>query len=114
MNLHSTNAAVYNDLAGLAALRHQASHAPDAAAAEVARQFEAIFVNMMLKSMRDATPEGGLFSGHEMSAYRDMFDKQLSLDLAAEGGIGLAPLIERQLAQANALQRGGLAGASGS
>ena len=89
--------AVYSDLAGLSRLRHQAEQDPGAAVAEAARQFEAIFVGMMLKSMRDASPEGGLFNSDQMGAYRDMFDKQLALDLSAEGGIGLAPLIERQL-----------------
>src|SRR5690606_6092711 len=83
--------AVYNDLGSLTALKRQAGAAPDQAVHEVAKQFEAIFVGMMLKSMRDATPEDGLFGGDRMEAYRDMFDKQLSLDLAARGGIGLAP-----------------------
>lgn len=89
--------AVYSDLAGLSRLRRQAEQDPGAAVAEVARQFEAIFVSMMLKSMRDASPEGSLFNSDQMDGYRDMFDKQLALDLSGDGGIGLAPLIERQL-----------------
>lgn len=88
---------VYTDFSGLADLRLQASKNPGEATSEVAKEFEAIFVQMMLKSMREASPEGGLFDSDQMEAYQGMFDKQLSINIASGSGIGLAEVIERQL-----------------
>lgn len=66
-------------------------------AREVARQFEALLVQTMLKSMRAATPGDALFGGQQEAQYRDLLDRQLSVDLARGRGLGLAPMIERQL-----------------
>ena len=92
-----SKAANYHDFSGLAELRLDAQQNSEEAIEPVARQFEGIFLQMMLKSMRDAVPDGGLFedSGREM--YQDMHDKQLAVSLAAQGGIGLADTIVRQL-----------------
>lgn len=97
-------AGVYNDFAGLNSLRQLARDRPDQAAHEVAQQFEAIFVGMMMKAMRDATPKSGLFDSDQMEAYQDMFDKQLALNMSASGGLGLARIIERQIAMSSALR----------
>ena len=64
---------------------------------QVARQFEAIFVQLMMKSLRETVPDGGLINDDSLRFYRDMMDQQLSLDVAAGRGIGLASAIERQL-----------------
>ncbi len=64
---------------------------------KVAQQFEAIFVQMMMKSMRDTVEEGGLLNDDSMRFYQDMMDQQLSVELSAQGGVGLAETIERQL-----------------
>ena len=92
-------AGVYSDFSGLANLKRQASSDPKDAARQVAQQFESIFVGMMVQSMRDAVPKGDLFGSDQMEAYQDMFDKQLALDLANGGGLGLADVIERQITQ---------------
>lgn len=68
----------------------------------VARQFEALFLQMMLKSMRDTVPEGGLLSSDSMDSYQQMFDSQLSVDLAEGGGVGLAEVIAKQISGAPA------------
>jgi len=91
-------ASVYTDFSGLAGLKLQAQAEPDKAISEVAGQFESLFVGMMLKAMRDAVPQGGLFDSSQMDTYRDLFDKQLALDMSRSGGIGLAELIEQQIA----------------
>ena len=88
---------VYTDFSGLASLKGQAQAEPDNAVEEVARQFESLFVGMMLKAMRDAVPKDGLFASNQMDSYQQMFDQQLALDMTRDGGIGLADLIERQL-----------------
>ena len=91
------SAAVYTDFSGLAALRGKAQNNSPEALEEVARQFEALFVQMMLKSMRDATPESGLFDSNQMEFYQEQYDKQLSIHLAQERGIGLAETLVRQM-----------------
>lgn len=84
--------------ADLADLRRAARAGDATAAREAAQQFEALFVNMMIKQMRDAMPtDGGLFGGEGMKLYESMHDQQLSLAMTRRGGIGLAGAIERQL-----------------
>lgn len=66
----------------------------------VAKQFEAIFVSMMLKSMRDATHSEGMFDNDASKMYTSMFDQQISQKIAAGKGIGLADMLTRQLSKA--------------
>ncbi len=66
-----------------------------------AQQFEALFLQMVLKSMRDATPQDGLFSSDQSRMYESLLDQQLSQVMAARGGTGLAALIEKQLSGGN-------------
>ncbi len=87
----------YHDFAGLAALRKDASENAEEAIAPVAKQFEALFLQMMLKSMRAGVPEGGLFSGESTKMYEEMLDSQLSVSLSEQGGIGMAESISAQL-----------------
>ena len=95
-----SKAANYHDFSGLAKLRLDAQQNSEDAIEPVARQFEGIFLQMMLKSMRDAVPDGGLFEDSGRDMYQDMHDKQLAVSLAAQGGIGLADTIVRQLSPA--------------
>ena len=94
------SAALYNDFGTLAELRTDARQDTEASLREVAGQFEALFVQMMLKSMRDAVPEGGLFDSNQLDTYEQMYDQQLSLELSQRGGIGLADAIVEQLRRA--------------
>jgi flagellar protein FlgJ len=87
----------YTDFQALTTLRSEARNAPTEALDEVASQFESLFVQMMLKSMRDATVEGGLFDSHQMEMYQQMFDQQISLDISQNGGVGLAETLVSQL-----------------
>jgi len=101
MNVDTTP--IYHDLQSLSALRLRASSDPNAAIEEVAEQFESLFLQMMLKSMRDATVEGGLFDSDQMEHYQSMFDQQISLDLSANGGMGLSGILVEQLGGAKPL-----------
>jgi flagellar protein FlgJ len=86
------------DFAGMANLRTEARSGDDSGSVtEAAQQFEALFVQMMLKSMRDAVPEGGLMSGSGMDMYQEIHDQQIALDISQQGGLGLARMIEAQL-----------------
>ncbi|MEB0135243.1 flagellar assembly peptidoglycan hydrolase FlgJ [Actimicrobium sp. CCC2.4] len=61
-----------------------------------AKQFEALFMNMIMKSMRDATPQDGLFDNSETKTYTAMMDQKVSENLAKRG-VGLADVLFRQL-----------------
>ncbi len=88
---------VYTDFSGLAALRARAREDQGAALDQVARQFESLFLQMMLKSMRDASFGGGLMDSKQSEMYRDMFDKQIAMDMSQGEGIGLADVLKQQL-----------------
>ncbi len=93
-----SDAGLYTDFSGLAKLRAQAANQSDAAAKEVAEQFESLFLQMMLKSMRDATVPGESAESDQTKFYQEMFDKQIALDLSSKGdGIGLAKMLEKQI-----------------
>ncbi|GAB2795120.1 flagellar assembly peptidoglycan hydrolase FlgJ [Dyella kyungheensis] len=88
----------WTDLSGFAALRQSAQSDAKAALPAVAKQFESIFTQMMLKSMRDASSGDGLFDSDAGNQWRDMFDQQLSVQLSQGGnGIGIAQMLVRQL-----------------
>jgi flagellar protein FlgJ len=93
----STSANHYHDASALTRLKHVSRDNPEQAAKEVATQFEAMFIQMMLKSMREAVPKGGLFNSNDMETYTEMADQQIAINLAKSGGIGLADVITRQL-----------------
>jgi len=96
------SASLYTDFNGLAELRRGAKENDPDAIKVVAQQFEAIFVQMMMKGMRDAKLADGLFDSDQTDQYIDMHDKQLANTLSSEGrGIGLADVIARQLGGAS-------------
>jgi len=90
-----------NDIKGLDELRRAAQSGDSKALDEAAKQFEAIFVQMMLKSMRKAqdvmADKDSPFNSEQVKFYRDMHDTQIASDLASNGSIGLADIIVRQL-----------------
>jgi len=92
-----TEPAIYSDFTALTQLKKGAREQSPEAIKKVARQFESLFVQMMLKSMRDTVPENELFGSKNEKMYQDMYDKQLSLQISNGRGIGLANAIERQL-----------------
>ena len=97
--LNNANTAdVYTDFNGLSQLKKEAKKQTPEAIKEVARQFESVFIGMVLKSMRAAKlTEGGLMDNDQSKFYQDMHDQQLSIHLSGDPGIGLADVIERQL-----------------
>ena len=89
----------YLDFAGLARLRGEAQRKTDAGTHEAAQQFEAMFVQMMLKSMRDASFKSDLMGSQTLDTYQSMHDHELSLQMARRGSLGIATMIEKQFAQ---------------
>lgn len=64
---------------------------------DVAGHFESLFINMMLKSMREASMGDALFDSNQSKFYREMADQQLASDMSANGGLGLQEVILRQI-----------------
>lgn len=90
----------YTDLANLEKIKQQAQNDGEGALREVARQFESIFLNIVLKSMRganEAFAEDGFFNSQQSKIYRDMYDQQISLSMTAGSGLGLADMLVKQL-----------------
>ncbi|WXG58326.1 MAG: flagellar assembly peptidoglycan hydrolase FlgJ [Candidatus Sedimenticola sp. (ex Thyasira tokunagai)] len=95
MNIGDTS--VYTDFQGLGELKAMASRDADGSLEKVAQQFESLFIQQMLKTMRQASLGKGLMDSDQSLFYRDMYDQQLAIGLAESGGMGLADVIIRQL-----------------
>lgn len=92
----SANLAI--DAQNLGKLKLEAKQAPDQALKAAAQQFEAVFMNMMMKSMREATPQDGMFDSQQTKMFTSMLDQQLSQNMSARG-IGLADAMVKQLSR---------------
>ncbi|ATH76976.1 MULTISPECIES: flagellar assembly peptidoglycan hydrolase FlgJ [Halomonadaceae] len=90
------------DMNGFQRLQHNARVDPEAGVQGAAQQFEALFIQMMVKSMRDATPTSGLMNSRDMSFYQSMMDQQWSQVMASRG-IGLADALIDQLQRQGAI-----------
>jgi flagellar protein FlgJ len=98
------------DTRGMGELKQAARAGSPEALKSAATQFESMFINMMMKSMRDATPQDGLTDNEQTKMFTGMLDQQLSQSMAKRG-VGLADVLIRQLtaqaAGAQALAIGG-------
>jgi flagellar protein FlgJ len=90
----STSLAV--DANGLNGLRLAAKQNSPEALKAASKQFEAVFLDMMLKSMRDATPQDGPMDNEQSKMFTTMLDQQMSQKMA-DKGVGLADALVRQL-----------------
>ncbi|MEM7252294.1 MAG: flagellar assembly peptidoglycan hydrolase FlgJ [Pseudomonadota bacterium] len=84
---------------GFASTKQLAREGDPAATDAVARQFEAYFLGQMLKSMRSASI-GDPYGSQTLSSYRELFDHQLTLNLAESGSMGLSTYLHRALQNA--------------
>lgn len=85
------------DTQNLDKLRLQAKASPDKALKGAAQQFEQVFLNMMLKSMREASPQEGMFDNEQTKMFTGMLDQQLAQSMSTGHGVGLADVMVRQL-----------------
>lgn len=93
-----TTATLALDTQSLEQLRAQARQSPDQALKAAAQQFESVFLNMMLKSMREATPQDGMFDSEQTRMFTGMLDQQLAQSMASRG-VGLADIMVKQLSR---------------
>ncbi len=85
------------DTQGLADVRRLAKNNDPAAVKAVAQQFEGMFLNILLKSMRATVPQDGMFDNQQTQMYTSLLDEQLADKIAAHRGLGLAKVLEQQL-----------------
>ena len=84
------------DVQGVDALRRTVRASPQEGMKQASKQFEVMFLQMMLKSMRDATPSDGMLGSSQEKTYTSMLDQQLSQNLSGRG-LGLAEAMFTQL-----------------
>ena len=104
MTPESASSRIYTDFSGLQKLKVSARAESPEAVKAVAKEFEASFVEMMLKSLRDASSGEGIMDGEGSRMYQDMFDKQISVDISERGDFGIASVIEAQLTKGKSQQ----------
>jgi flagellar protein FlgJ len=97
MDIAAQYADVYTDFQGLSGLRAESGKNDPETLRKVAGQFEALFIQMMLKSMRDASLGEGMMDSEHVKTYQSMFDQQIALDLSKSSRLGLADMMVRQL-----------------
>lgn len=84
------------DARGIANLRNTASTDPKAAIREAAKQFEGIFMQQLMKSMRDAQMTSGMLDNSGTKLGTEMLDQQFATQMTGVRG-GLSDIIARQL-----------------
>jgi flagellar protein FlgJ len=90
------------DVNSLTSLKSQVKSDDPEALKAAAKQFEALFMQMVLKSMRDTLPHDSPFDSDQSRMYQSLLDQQLSQVLSSgKNGVGLAAMIEKQLTRKN-------------
>ncbi|PTD97351.1 flagellar assembly peptidoglycan hydrolase FlgJ [Pseudothauera lacus] len=107
------NALDPNSLGDLKRLARENPNSPEALRA-ASRQFEALFMQMVLKSMREASLGTGMFDSEQSKTYQSLLDQQLALNMAHSGNNGLGEALFRQLGGLNAARQGADAALSAS
>ena len=96
------NTRSYLDFEGLGQLKGQARQDAKSATRETAQQFEAMFIQMMMKSMRESVMKSDLSENAPLETYQGMFDKEVSMQLAKRNSMGLADMLVKNLEQMEA------------
>lgn len=104
MTVSITTATEFSQYAGLRAAAQQND---PAALREVAGQFEALFMQTMLKNMRAGQLAEPLFGGEQHKMYVEMLDQQFAIEMASGRGLGFADVLVQQLGGSTE-QTGGL------
>lgn len=94
----------YLDFEGLGKLRGQARQDGKAALRETAQQFEGMFLQMMLKSMREATVKSDLVESSGAETFEAMFDKEVSVAMSKRNALGLADMLVKHMPDGSSAQ----------
>ena len=104
-NTNITSAKSYNDFSALGELRGKAQRNDASATRESAEQFEALFIQMMLKSMREASSamKSDLLHNSAQETFEGMYDKEISLQMAKRNALGFSDVVIKNLSQQKAV-----------
>ncbi len=96
-----TSAKSYNDFSALGELRGKAQRNEAGAMRESAEQFEALFIQMMLKSMREASSamKSDLMHNSAQETFEGMYDKEISMQMAKRNALGFSDVVVKNLSQ---------------
>ena len=100
--ISTTAPSSYLDFDGLGQLKGQARTDAKGAIRETAQHFEALFLQMMMKSMRESIVKSELSESTTMETFEGMFDKEVSVQLAKKNSIGLADMLVKNFEQQQA------------
>ncbi|MFX1763584.1 flagellar assembly peptidoglycan hydrolase FlgJ [Paraburkholderia sp. A1RI-2L] len=100
------------DVQGFDSMRAAANASPQQGVKMAAKQFDAVFTQMMLKSMRDATPDDGPLDSKDGAQFVSMMDQQLAQQMSNKG-IGVANAMIKQLMRSMGGDAGGAGGVGG-
>lgn len=89
----------YHDFGGLTSLRGDAAQGGSGALRETARQFEAHFIQHMMKTMRETVEKSELTENREADMFQELMDKEVAAKMAERGSLGLADMLERNMAE---------------
>jgi len=110
-NVNNAAPRTYLDFQGLGELKGRAARDSKGALRETAQQFEAMFLQMMLKSMRESIDKSDLLKSDHLDTFEAMFDREVAMSMAKRNTLGLADMLvqtqSRQMAAvstADALQ----------
>jgi flagellar protein FlgJ len=92
------------DFQGLGQLRGQAAQDGNKAIRETAQQFESMFIEMMMKSMRESVEKSDLNESSAEDTFQGMFDKEVAHQMAKRGTVGIADMLVRDHEQRNAMR----------
>lgn len=99
-DLSTHTSSSYLDFNALTRLKGEAAQDPSKAIRQTSEQFEAYFIQQMMKTMRESIEKSDLVEGGNMDMYQDLMDKEVSLQMVKRGGMGLANMMERQMLRA--------------
>jgi Rod binding domain-containing protein len=73
---------------------------------KVSRDFESIFLNKLLSSMRKTVPKSGLLDSFATDMFQSMMDEEMSKDMAKNRGMGMGEMIYNDLSNIDRVSRG--------
>ncbi len=97
--INTNSAKSYTDFSALGELRGKAQRNESGALRESAQQFEALFIQMMLKSMREASNvmKSDMFQSNALETFQGMYDKEISMQMAQRNSLGFADVVVKQM-----------------
>jgi len=97
--IDSSTAKSYLDFSGLGELRAKAAQDQDKALKETSQQFEALFIQMMMKAMREATMKDEEHEDSARETFEGLFDREVSVQMSKRNALGVADFMERAVKQ---------------